>query len=80
MQVLTIQDQQDVAGGITWGQVGVGLAMVSLGITVAATGGLALMPLGAIAFAGASTDFVLAGTAFGLAAGGGAMIGIGMQQ
>ena len=80
MQALSIQDQQDVAGGVSWGQVAVGLGMFSLAVSVAATGGLSLIPIGIIAGAGVGADFAIAGLTLGLSVGSGAMIGFGMQS
>lgn len=75
MHVLSTHDAEPVAGGLTWGQFGVGLAMLSLGVGIAATGGLSGIALGVIWGAGYATDLAIAGTALGLAGGGGAVIG-----
>ena len=80
MQVLDMHDQEGVTGGVTWGQVGVGLGMLSLAVSIAATGGLSGIAIGIIAGAGLGADFAVAGAALGLAGAGGALIGRGMQQ
>ncbi len=78
MQVMTSSEVEDVAAGVTWQQISVGLAMLSLGVGIAATGGLGGLAIGAIVGAGYATDLALAGAALGLAAGGGAVIGGGI--
>ncbi len=75
MQVLSTRDVEPVSAGLTWGQFGVGLAMLSLGLGIAATGGLGGLAIGVIWGAGYAADLAVAGTALGLAGGGGAVLG-----
>jgi hypothetical protein len=75
---LTAGELAEVSGAdVTWGEIGIGIGLVGLGITIAATGGLAAVP---IAVFGAATggELFLAGTALGLAGGGGFLIGAGL--
>jgi hypothetical protein len=74
------EDVNEVAGGINWAAVGIGLGAASLAITVAATGGLAMIPVGIILGAGTGTELALAGVALGLATGSGLAVGTGMQN
>ena len=80
MNVLAINEIDAVAAGVTWGQVGVGLAMLSLGVAVVMSGGLAAMPIGIIAGAGFSADLAIAGTGLLLSGGGGGVIGAGLRN
>lgn len=80
MQALTMDDVQDVGGGVTWQQVSAGLGILALGITIAATGGMAGIAIGVIAGAGTAGEIGLAGLAVGLAGAGGTTIGFGMAN
>ena len=80
MKTLQENEVEAVGGAVTWQQIGVGLGMVSLAVSIAATGGLGGLAVGLIVGAGYGTDLALALTAVGLAGGGGAMIGAGMAH
>ncbi len=78
MNQLTMTELDEVSAGLTWQQIGVGVAIVSLAISIAATGGLAAIPVGTILGAGLASEIGLAGFAVGLAGAGGAVAGSGM--
>ena len=80
MHVLSTNDLEEVSAGLTWAQIGVGLAMVGLGLSIAATGGLSGVAVGAIWGAGFAADFAVAGTGLALAGGGGLVIGNGISD
>ena len=76
MRTLRIREVDEVTGR----QVGVGLAMISLAVSLAATGGLGGIAVGAILGAGYGTDLARAATALGLADGGGVVVGTGLAR
>ncbi len=80
MHALTRGEVEQVGAGITWQQVSAGLGILALGISIAATGGMAGIAIGVIAGAGTAGEIGLAGLAQGLAGAGGATIGGGLAD
>jgi hypothetical protein len=80
MNVLTIDQVEDVSAGVNWGAISAGVGIVALGLSIAATGGLAGIAIGVIAGAGTLGELGLAGVALGLSGVGGVAIGAGLQN
>lgn len=76
---LTNQGLMNIDGGINWGVVAAGAGIVGLGLAIAATGGLATVPVAVILGAGTAGEIAVAGAAFfGCAAVGGYGMGTGL--
>ena len=76
MRELSLNEVQSVAGGdIDWSMVGAAVAIVGLGVAIAATGGLAGIGVGIIAGAGTVGEIGVAATAVALAGAGGVVAG-----
>lgn len=80
MYALSTNELDDVSAGVTWQQVSVGIGLVALGVSIAATGGLAGIGVGIILGAGFGGEIGLAAAALGLAGAGGTTIGFGMAN
>jgi hypothetical protein len=81
MYALTNDQIEEVSGAINWMEVGVGCAVISLGVAfTVASGGLGAMPLLVIAGAGTAGEIAVAATAVGLAALGGYAMGSGFTN
>ena len=76
---LDLAEMERVAGGLQATTIGVGIGIIGLGVAIAATGGLAAIPIGIIAGAGTAGEMLVAGAAIGAAAGGGALVGTGIS-
>lgn len=77
---LSNQELMSVDGGIDWNAIKTGLAIVALGVAIAATAGLATVPIAVIVGAGTVGEIVVAGAAVTAAATGGATIGYGLSH
>ena len=75
---LTNQELMNIDGGINWGVVAAGAGIVGLGLAIAATGGLATVPVAVILGAGTAGEIAVAGAAVGCAAVGGYGMGTGL--
>ena len=81
MYALTNDQIEEVSGAVNWTEVGVGCAIISLGIAfTVASGGLGAMPVLAIVGAGTAGEIAVAATAVGLSALGGYTIGSGFTN
>lgn len=76
MYALTAEQIDEVSGAINWAEVGIGCAIISLGIAfTVVSGGLGGIAVGVIAGAGTAGEIMVAATAVGLSALGGYVAG-----
>jgi len=76
MYALTNEQIDEVSGAVNWTEVGIGCAIISLGIAfTVASGGLGAIPVMVIAGAGTAGEIAVASTAVGLSALGGYVAG-----
>ena len=76
MRELTQNELQEVNGGVDWEKVGIGVGIVSLGIVIAGTGGLATIPISLLGAATTGEIFVAIAALVSSGAGG-VVIGYG---
>jgi hypothetical protein len=76
MYALTEDQIEQVSGAVNWAEVGIGCAIISLGIAfTVASGGLGGIALSVIAGAGTAGEIMVAASAVGLSALGGYVAG-----
>lgn len=79
MQELNEIEIVSVSGGVDWEQIGIGVAIIGVGVAVVATAGLATVPLSLV---GAATfgEILVGGSALAFAGAGGFAAGTGINS
>ena len=79
MRELTQNELHEVNGGVDWEKVGIGVGIVSLGIVIAGTAGLATVPISILGAATTGEIFVALASLVSSGAGG-VVIGYGVSS
>lgn len=77
MRSLSMEEVAMVSGGdgINWSQIGAGVGIIALGVALAASGGLAAIPISVFLGAATAGELAIGAVAVGAAAVGGVSIG-----
>jgi len=80
IQALNNAGMNEVAGGVIWEAIDVGVAAVGLGLAIVETGGLGGLAVGVIWGADTAGELLTAGAGLAAAGGGGVAMGYGMSH